>query len=42
LGAEVSLWKASYSKGWSLDLGEPKSMIKANTKLIIIKEDFAA
>ena len=36
LGAEVSLWKADPSKKWKLDIEELKSMIKDNTKMIII------
>jgi len=34
LGAEVSLWKAS--KKWQLDIEELKTLIRPNTKLIII------
>lgn len=37
LGAEVSLWKSSEGNGWQLDVTELKSMIKPNTKLIILK-----
>ncbi len=37
LGAEVSLWRARESDNWSLDVEELKSMIKPNTKMIIIK-----
>jgi aspartate/methionine/tyrosine aminotransferase len=36
LGAEVSLWKTDSSKKWQLDLEELKSMIKSNTKMIIL------
>ncbi|KAJ5093511.1 aminotransferase [Penicillium angulare] len=36
LGAEVSLWKTSAETGWQLDLTELKSLIKPNTKLIIL------
>ncbi|KAJ5492544.1 hypothetical protein N7539_001290 [Penicillium diatomitis] len=36
LGAEVSLWKANESKDWQLDLDELKSLIRPNTKLVII------
>ncbi|KAJ5748639.1 uncharacterized protein N7511_010335 [Penicillium nucicola] len=36
LGAEVSLWKSKEADGWQLDLGELKSLIRPNTKLIII------
>lgn len=37
LGAEVSLWKSSEENSWQLDMTELKSMIKTNTKLIILK-----
>ena len=37
LGAEVDLWRAKESDGWSLDIDELKALIKPNTKLIIIK-----
>lgn len=37
LGAEISLWKPSEANGWQLDMIELKSMIKSNTKLIILK-----
>ena len=37
LGAEVSLWRAREEKKWQLDLEELKSLIKPNTKMIIIK-----
>ena len=36
LGAEVSLWKTDASKKWQLDIDELKSMVKGNTKMIII------
>lgn len=36
-GVEVSLWKSSEEKGWQLDVSELKSMIKPNTKLIVLK-----
>ncbi|KAF7714154.1 Uncharacterized protein PECH_009016 [Penicillium ucsense] len=36
LGAEVSLWKSSEDQGWQLDVQELESMIKPNTKLIIL------
>ncbi|KAH8671593.1 putative aminotransferase [Xylariales sp. PMI_506] len=35
-GAEVSLWKAKEEDEWRLSLDELKSMIKPNTKLIIL------
>ncbi|KAF9882903.1 hypothetical protein FE257_004917 [Aspergillus nanangensis] len=35
-GAEVSLWKSQEHNGWQLDLDELRSMIKPNTKLIVI------
>ncbi|EPS34225.1 hypothetical protein PDE_09189 [Penicillium oxalicum 114-2] len=35
-GVEVSLWKSSEEKGWQLDVSELKSMIKPNTKLIVL------
>lgn len=37
IGAEVSLWRSKEQDNWSLDLDELKSLIKPNTKLIIIK-----
>lgn len=37
LGAEVSLWKAKEDAKWQLDVEDLKSLIKPNTKLIIIK-----
>lgn len=37
LGAEVSLWKSKETDGWQLDLDELKSLIRPNTKMIIIK-----
>lgn len=37
LGAEVELWKASPEKQWEPDFDELESMIKSNTKLIILK-----
>lgn len=36
LGAEVDLWKAQAEKNWIPDLEELKSLIKPNTKLIVI------
>ncbi|KAJ4334272.1 hypothetical protein N0V95_009210 [Ascochyta clinopodiicola] len=36
LGAEVDLWKAKAEKKWVPDLEELKSLIKPNTKLIVI------
>ncbi|KAE8146333.1 pyridoxal phosphate-dependent transferase [Aspergillus avenaceus] len=35
-GAEVSLWRSKENAGWQLDLDDLKSLIKPNTKLIII------
>ncbi|KAE8412639.1 pyridoxal phosphate-dependent transferase [Aspergillus pseudocaelatus] len=35
-GAEVDLWRSKEDAGWQLDLEELKSLIKPNTKLIII------
>jgi aspartate/methionine/tyrosine aminotransferase len=35
-GAEVSLWRSKEDAKWSVDLEELKSMVKPNTKLIII------
>jgi aspartate/methionine/tyrosine aminotransferase len=35
-GADVSLWK-SKEDDWSLDLDELRSLIKPNTKMIVIK-----
>lgn len=37
LGAEVSLWKSKEANGWKVDINELKSLIRPNTKLIIIK-----
>jgi aspartate/methionine/tyrosine aminotransferase len=37
LGAEVSLWTSREQERWSLDIEELKSLIKPNTKLIILK-----
>lgn len=36
LGAEVSLWKSKETDGWKLDIKELESLIKPNTKLIIL------
>ncbi|BDD64112.1 hypothetical protein MPDQ_000533 [Monascus purpureus] len=36
LGAEVSLWKSKEADGWKLDIAELESLIKPNTKLIIL------
>lgn len=36
-GADVDLWKAESEKNWIPDVEELKSLIKPNTKLIIIK-----
>ncbi|KAJ5689583.1 aminotransferase [Penicillium macrosclerotiorum] len=36
LGAEVSLWKSRETEGWRLDLDELKSLIRPNTKYIVI------
>ncbi|CEO60326.1 Putative Aspartate/tyrosine/aromatic aminotransferase [Penicillium brasilianum] len=35
-GAEVTLWKAVAENGWQLDVTQLESMIKPNTKLIIL------
>lgn len=37
LGAEVDLWKARPEKDWIPEIDELKSLIKPNTKLIILK-----
>ena len=37
LGAEVSLWRAREDSGWQLDIEELKSLIRPETKMIIIK-----
>jgi aspartate/methionine/tyrosine aminotransferase len=37
LGAEVSLWKAKEDDDWKLDIKELESLIRPNTKLIILK-----
>lgn len=36
LGAEVDLWRAREERKWQLDIGELKSLIRPNTKMIII------
>ncbi|KAJ4358169.1 uncharacterized protein N0V89_002748 [Didymosphaeria variabile] len=36
LGAEVSLWKATPENNWNPSIGELKTLIKPNTKMIII------
>ncbi|GLI77305.1 hypothetical protein PoHVEF18_005594 [Penicillium ochrochloron] len=36
LGAEVSLWKSQEANDWQVDIEELKSLIRPNTKLIII------
>ncbi|KAF3386686.1 Capreomycidine synthase [Penicillium rolfsii] len=36
LGAEVSLWKSKEANDWQVDIEELKSLIRPNTKLIII------
>ncbi|RAK92213.1 long-chain fatty acid transporter [Aspergillus costaricaensis CBS 115574] len=36
LGAEVSLWKAKEADNWRLDINELKSLIRPNTKMIIL------
>lgn len=36
-GAEVSLWRSRESEGWRLDLDELRSLIRPNTKYIVIK-----
>jgi aspartate/methionine/tyrosine aminotransferase len=36
LGADVSLWKATPSNKWQLDVEELKGMIKQNTKMMIL------
>ena len=37
LGAEVSLWRAHEDKQWQLDIKELESLVRPNTKMIIIK-----
>jgi aspartate/methionine/tyrosine aminotransferase len=37
IGAEVSLWKAAEEDGWKLDIKELESLIRPNTKLIVLK-----
>jgi aspartate/methionine/tyrosine aminotransferase len=37
VGAEVSLWRSREEEKWRLDLDDLKSLIKPNTKLIILK-----
>ncbi|OGM43172.1 aminotransferase [Aspergillus bombycis] len=36
IGAEVDLWRSKEDAGWQLDLEDLRSLIKTNTKLIII------
>ncbi|MDG1286283.1 MAG: aminotransferase class I/II-fold pyridoxal phosphate-dependent enzyme [Rickettsiales bacterium] len=36
LGCEVSFWKADEDKGWALDINQLESLIKPNTKAVII------
>lgn len=36
-GAEVSLWRSNEANGWEMDLGMLRSLIKPNTKMIILK-----
>ena len=36
IGCEISPWKARESHGWSLDLDELKSLVRSNTKAIIV------
>ena len=37
LGADVSLWKAQEDKDWQLEIEELKSLLRPETKMIIIK-----
>lgn len=37
VGAEVSLWKVRADDGWRLDTEELRSLIRPNTKLIVLK-----
>jgi len=37
LGAEVSLWKSREDDKWLPDFDELKSMVKDNTKMIVLK-----
>lgn len=37
IGAEVSLWKAKEDDKWTLDTTELESLIRPNTKLIVLK-----
>lgn len=37
IGAEVSLWKAKEDDKWTLDTKELESLIRPNTKLIVLK-----
>ena len=37
LGADVSLWRAHEEDAWQLDIEELKSLIRPNTKMIIVK-----
>lgn len=36
-GADVSLWRSNPERGWAMDIERLQTMIKPNTKLIIIK-----
>lgn len=36
-GAEVSLWRTRLENGWILDVSELASLVRENTKMVIIK-----
>jgi aspartate/methionine/tyrosine aminotransferase len=36
-GAEVSLWRSDEGNGWRMDLEELRSLIRPNTRMIILK-----
>jgi aspartate/methionine/tyrosine aminotransferase len=42
IGAEVSLWKAKEEDGWKLDVKELESLIRPNTKLIVLKYGYCS
>lgn len=37
IGAEVSFWGGKENEKWHLDIEELKSLIKPNTKIIVLK-----
>jgi aspartate/methionine/tyrosine aminotransferase len=39
-GAEVSLWRSDEGTGWGMNLGTLRTLVKSNTKMIILKYMF--